>query len=452
MIRASTAPDTKNLLDFFLAEFARSEADHASDPAWLRTVRRKAIGRLSDLGFPTMRDEEWRFTPIAPMLQTSFVPSGAPLADPEPGAVLAIAFPYRAPSQLVFVNGRYVPSRSTVWTMPPGVRVGSLAEALAATPDALGFHLARMACYDDQAFRALNTAFLRDGAYIEIPANLVIEEPIHVLFVSSLAAGATAAHPRTLAVVGENSQVRIIESYAGEDHGRYLTNAVTEVALGAGAVVDHSRVQLDGDEAFHIGATHATLGRNASYTSHAVTFGAAISRSDIDVTLAGEGATCTLNGLYLASGRQVVDHHTTIDHARPHGTSHELYKGILGGHARAVFSGKILVRPDAQKTDARQTNRTLLLSDEAQINTKPQLEILANDVKCTHGATVGQMSEDALFYLRARGIGRDEARRLLIHAFASDVLGRIPLETVRAQLDALLAARLRTASGTEASS
>jgi Fe-S cluster assembly protein SufD len=451
MIRPSPAADTQNLLAFFQAEFGRFDADHASDPSWLRTVRRKAAARLSDRGFPTPRDEEWRFTPLAELFETPFGPAPAATEEQAAGALVPGALSFDAPIRLVFVNGRYARSLSTVGALPAGVSIGSLAVALATRPDALGFHLARTARYDAEPFRALNTAFLHDGAVVEIPPNVVVEGPIHLLFLSADAGVPAVSHPRTLVVVGENSQVRIVESYAGPDRGGYFTNPVTEVVVGAGAVADHVRVQVEGDEAFHIGSTQATIGRQASYSSHAVTFGASISRCDIAVTLSGEGATCTLNGLYLASGDQVVDHHTTIDHARPHCSSHELYKGILGGQARAVFSGKIVVRPDAQKTDAKQTNKTLLLSDEAQINTKPQLEILANDVKCTHGATVGQLSGEALFYLRTRGLGRDEARRMLIHAFAGDVLGRLPLEPVRARLEALLAARLDRASGTEAS-
>jgi Fe-S cluster assembly protein SufD len=448
MNRPSTAADTLSLLAFFQAGFERFDAEHASDPSWLRTARRKAAARLGERGFPTLRDEEWRFTPLAPLFQTSFEPAPS-AADAPAASLLPPALSFGTPTRLVFVNGRYAPSLSTVGAMPAGVSVGSLAEALAARPDALGFHLARTARYDTDAFRALNTAFLHDGAVVEIPSNVVIDAPIHLLFVSSDSGAPAVSHPRTLVVVGENSQVRVIESYAGPDRGRYFTNPVTEVVVGAGAVCDHIRVQADGGEAFHIGSTQAAVGRQASYASHAVTFGGSISRCDIGVTLSGEGASCTLNGLYLASGEQVVDHHTTIDHARPHCTSHELYKGILGGRARAVFGGRIAVRPDAQKTDAKQTNKTLLLSDEAQIDTKPQLEILANDVKCTHGATVGQLSEDALFYLRTRGVGRDEARRMLIHAFAGDVLDRLPFEPARARLDALLAARLDEVSGTE---
>ena len=454
MTRTSPSPAARgtHALQFFGAEFARLEAGHRPVPAWLQTARRKAFAHLAEIGFPSVRDEEWRFTNVAPILQAAFVPATDEAARLVPDSIRPFAFPYTAHVLLVFVNGRFAPALSTVPAMAGGVRVESLAAALASRPEALGFHLARLARQDGRAFLALNTAFLHDGAVVEIPPHTDVAEPIHLLFLASAPDGATVSHPRTLVIAGENSQARIVESYAGFGAGPYLTNAVTEVAVGDGAVIDHYRVQQDGAQAFHIGATHATVRRSAAYTSHAVTFGAAISRSDIVVSLEGEGATCTLNGLYLVDGTRLADHHTEIDHAQPHCSSHELYKGILGGRGRAVFNGRIRVRPDAQKTDAKQTNKTLLLSDEAQINTTPQLEILANDVKCTHGATVGQLSEDALFYLRTRGIGRDEARALLIHAFSSDVLDRMPLESLRGYLDGLLVSKLRRMTDTGAAS
>jgi Fe-S cluster assembly protein SufD len=243
-------------------------------------------------------------------------------------------------------------------------------------------------------------------------------------------------------VLGRNSQARVVETFAAIGPSRGFTNAVTEVVVGDGAVLDHYRLQREPLSAFHVGHTQFQLGRSSRSSSHAVAFGGLIARHDAVAVLGDEGADCTLNGLYLAGGDQLIDNHTEIDHARPHGTSHELYKGILGGRARGVFNGRIRVRPDAQKTDAKQTNKALLLSDEAQVNTKPQLEIFANDVRCTHGATVGQLSQDALFYLRTRGIGLDEAKSLLVRAFAADVTSRIALEPVRAELDRLLAARL----------
>jgi Fe-S cluster assembly protein SufD len=253
-------------------------------------------------------------------------------------------------------------------------------------------------------------------------------------------------HPRVLVVMGAHSQATIVESYAGPYGDEYFTNAVTEIVLQDGAVVDHYKIQRESDRSDHVATMQVHAGRSANFSSHSLSFGGALVRNDVVCVLDGEGVECTLNGLYLASARRLVDNHTTIDHAKPHCGSREIYKGILTGHARAVFNGKIMVRPDAQKTDAKQTNKALLLSEDAQINTKPQLEIFANDVKCTHGAAVGQMDEEAIFYLRARGIGAREARHLLIHAFAADVLGRMRFEALRVHVDAELLRRLPQAA------
>ncbi|MGE5198140.1 MAG: Fe-S cluster assembly protein SufD, partial [Rhodospirillaceae bacterium] len=263
-----------------------------------------------------------------------------------------------------------------------------------------------------------------------------------VVFLSTVTPAPAMTAPRVLVVLGRNSQAAVVETFAGIGPAAGFTNAVTEIELGAGAVLDHYRLQRESESAFHIGHTGFHLGRSSRSSSHAVAFGGLIARHDAVAVLGDEGADCILNGLYLADGDRLIDNHTEIDHAMPHGSSHELYKGILGGHSRGVFNGRIRVRPDAQKTDAKQTNKTLLLSGDAQINTKPQLEIFANDVKCTHGATVGQLSRDALFYLRTRGIGVEEAKSLLVKAFATDVTSRMGLEPVRAELDRLLGARL----------
>jgi Fe-S cluster assembly protein SufD len=261
---------------------------------------------------------------------------------------------------------------------------------------------------------------------------------IHLLFLATGQSPDVMAHPRVLVVAGENSHVRILESYVGPRSGRYFTNAVTDIRVGPSAIVDHYKLQRESPEAFHVAGTYVKADRGATFSSHSLSFGGALVRNDITATLGGEGIDCTLNGLYTADAERLIDNHTTIDHAMPHCGSHEIYKGILGGHARAVFNGKIIVRPDAQKTDAKQTNKALLLSDDAQINTKPQLEIFANDVKCTHGAAIGQLDEDAIFYLRARGLGEQEARTLLIHAFAGDILNRVKLDTLRADLERIL--------------
>jgi Fe-S cluster assembly protein SufD len=289
---------------------------------------------------------------------------------------------------------------------------------------------------------ALNTALAFDGAYVYIPDGVVLDRPVQLLFVASVSGAAIMANVRVLVVAGDRTQSRIVETYVGSPNASYFTNAVTEIFAGEHAVVDHYKVQQESVQAFHIASMHVHAGRASNVSSHSFALGGRIARNDVTALLDGEGAECTLNGLYLADGERLVDNHTTIDHAKPHCPSHEIYKGILGGRARAVFNGKIVVRPDAQKTDAKQTNRALLLSDHASINTKPQLEIFADDVKCTHGAAIGQLDDDAIFYLRARGLTYFEARDMLIHAFAGDILNRVRIEPLRVALEAELFAQL----------
>ncbi len=427
----------------------------APAPPAVADLRRRAFERFTALGFPTTRDEAWRFTNVAPIAGAAFALAApaereAAVADVAPHAATGVG----AGQTLLFVNGSCVAPASDLSALPAGVEVTSLADALAADAggaarQAVEAHLASGAGIESEAFTALNTALLRDGAVVHVPANTVVEQPIQLLFVTSPppAGAPVMTHPRVLIVVGENAQVRLVESYGGGGEPAYLTNAVTEVVAGPGAVVDHYKTVRENPAAFHIASMHVRLGRAARFSSHAVTLEGAIVRNDVQALLDGEGGECTLNGLYLASGRRLVDNHTTIHHAQPHCSSHELYKGILDGEARAVFNGKIIVAIDAQKTDAKQSNKALLLSEDAQINTKPELEIFADDVRCTHGATVGQLDEDALFYLRARGLGLEQARNVLIHAFASDLLNRIAIESIREQLEDLLLDQLPGSGG-----
>ena len=422
----------------------------AAAPDGVIDLRRRAFERFTALGVPTTRLEAWRFTNVAPIASTAF----ALAAPAEREAARADTAPHALDigAGLLFVNGRHVAPASDVSALPAGVEVLSLADVLASdaneTRAAVEAHLASGAGIENEAFTALNTALLHDGAVVRVAANTVVEQPIQLLFVTSPppAGEPVMTHPRVLLVVGENAQVRVVESYGGGD-SPYLTNTVTEVIAGPNAVVDHYKLVREGPSGYHIGAMHVRLGRAANFSSHAVTLGGAIVRNDAQALLDGEGVECTLNGLYLANGSRLVDNHTTIHHAQPHCSSHELYKGILDGEARAVFNGKIIVAIDAQKTDAKQTNKALLLSEDAQINTKPELEIFADDVKCTHGATVGQLDEDALFYLRARGLGLEQARSVLIHAFAGDLLNHIAIEPIRDRLDDLLLAQLPGSGG-----
>ena len=432
----------------YLAAIERAARDRAHEPTWLRGVRRSAADAFGRMGIPTTRDEEWRVTNVAPIADTPF--AAAPIATVAPEEVSRFLVPGLAGPLLVFVNGRYAAELSAPGVLAPGLTVSTIGDAVERDPESLEPWLGRHSDSAVHPFAALNTALFEDGALVAVADNAVADLPVQLVFLSTVSASPAISAPRVLVVLGRNSQARVIETFGSIGPSRGFTNAVTEVVVGDGAVVEHCRLQRESDSAFHIGHTAFHLGRSSRSASHAFAFGGRISRHDAVAVLGDEGADCTLNGLYLAGGSQLIDNHTEIDHATPHGTSHELYKGILGGRARGVFNGRIRVRPDAQKTDAKQTNKALLLSDEAQVNTKPQLEIFANDVRCTHGATVGQLSQDALFYLRARGIGIDDARSLLVKAFAADVTSRIALEPVRAELDRLLAARLPALLGEEA--
>jgi Fe-S cluster assembly protein SufD len=431
-------------LDRYVAEYEKAcETQRIEQPAWLMRVRSEAMNRFRSLGFPTTRDEEWRFTSVAPIAERTFT-LGIEPADAREIDVARVRMADHAGAELVFVDGSYSPALSTAGHMPAGASIGSLASVLHESLPGIESYLARIAAFERQPFTALNTAFLIDGALIQIPPRVVVEKPIHVLFVSTRHAAdrATMSHPRVLVVMGEASQASVVETYAGPDGAAYFTNAVTEIVLGENAVLEHYKLQHEGMQAYHVGALHVRAQRNANCTSHSISFGGSLVRNDVVAVLDGEGAECTLNGLYLAGERRLVDNHTTIDHAKPHCGSREVYKGVLADRARGVFNGKIIVRPDAQKTDAKQTNRALLLSEDAQINTKPQLEIFANDVRCTHGAAVGQLDDEAVFYLRSRGLSEGDARRLLIHAFAADVLNRMSLATIRAGAEHVLQQRL----------
>jgi Fe-S cluster assembly protein SufD len=427
----------------YVSEFERLDPLVSRDqPAWLSEVRRAAIAKFGELGFPTTRQEAWRFTSVTPVVERATSLASDGLTSVSRDFLGRMTFD-GVSALVVVVNGRFVPQLSSLSGLPPGVVVSSLKTALQSQPDPLERYLTRVASYHTHAFAALNTAFLDDGAVVLIPAHSVLTAPIQVLFVSTGRPDSTAvSHPRLLLVAGEHSQVQIVERYAGAGDQPCFTNAVTEVVTEADAVVDHYRLQSEGAQAFHLGSVHLLAQRGSTFSSHSLTLGGSLVRNDVVATLAGEGIDCTLNGLYLVGGTSLVDNHTTIDHAMPHCGSHEVYKGILWGRARAVFNGKIIVRPDAQKTDAKQTNKALLLSDDAQINTNPELEIFANDVKCTHGAAIGQLDDDAIFYLRTRGLGFDQARAMLIHAFAGDIIQRIKIPALRAELEATLDAQL----------
>ncbi len=414
----------------YLAEYERFEKGRGNAaPAWLRDLRRQAATRFGEMGFPTVRQEDWRFTSVAPIADTAFrMGDGMPTNAAD--LVRRVSFAGAA-ARLVILNGRFSPELSSLGDLAIGITAISLADAIARNHPACA-HLERSPI-NDRPFVALNTAFLHDGVLIDIPKGVVLDAPIHIVVLGG-GAGKIMMHPRTVVVVGANSQAAIAQTFLGGAGEAHFTNAVTSVSLGENAVLDLCTDQRETDAAYHVSYLQADTSRNSTFRSQTVTLGGRLIRNDAVAVLGGEGAHCALDGCYLADGTRLVDNHTTIDHATPHCTSHELYKGILDGKARAIFNGRIIVRQDAQKTDAKQTNRALLLSDEAQVNSNPQLEIFADDVKCTHGAAIGQLDDEALFYLRARGLTATAARDLLIRAYAGEILERIPIQPLRTEL------------------
>jgi len=446
----------------------------ASAPSWLNEIRRAAMESFAEKGFPTTRQEEWRNTNVTPIAAVPFRPATTPWPPPQGGGDLLPSLVRRregvvadGPAEslaerigqlsltdlgcprLVFINGRFSKPHSTLEDLPKGVKAGSLAEALASDGKTLESHLTRYATdYTEHAFVALNTAFIEDGAFLEIPKGVVLEKPIYLLYVSDADGLPTVSYPRNLIIAGRESQATIIEAYVGpeatslEPKEVYFTNAVSEIAVGEGAGLEYYRIQQESDRAFHYGRLQFHQERSSNLATHSIATGGTLVREEVKAVLDGEGAEATLGGLYVITGRQHIDNQTTLDHAQPHCSSREVYKGILDGESSAVFNGKIIVRKDAQKTDSKQSNKNLLLSEKAMIDTKPALEIYADDVKCTHGATIGQIDPEAVFYLRSRGIGRQEARDLLTYAFANDILGRVKYEPLREGLREGLFARL----------
>jgi Fe-S cluster assembly protein SufD len=413
--------------------------------AWLERLRAGAMERFEESGFPSVKDEEWKYTNVAAIAAVDFQPASLQTsAEGEVDLQELALFRYQetAKSQLVFINGKLRKDLSSLSALPEGVVALDLSAAIADERyrEIVWKHLAQEADYVVNGFTALNTALISHGAFVYIPKDAIVEVPLNLVFLSD--GPRVASFPRVLVVAGENSSATLIESYASTKDSKYFTNAVVEIVLGEGASLEHYKLQRESTEAFHIATTAADLGRNSSYDATTITFGAQLSRHDVHVTMDNEGAECWVDGLYLVTGSQHTDTHSVIDHRKPHCTSHQLYKGILDGKSRAVFNGKVFVRHDAQKTDAMQTNKNLLLSNQARVDTKPQLEILADDVKCAHGAAVGQIEEDELFYLETRGIHPDLARNLLTYGFAEEVIGKIKVESIRTQLDEAVLHRL----------
>ena len=400
----------------------------------INQLRSNAVNRVNSLNLPTKHDEDWRFTDISPLTKISFQPVQE--ASPLKNSHVEQFYLTEAVTRLVFIDGIYAPNLSTQIAEPfekSGVVVSSLAAASSENLAAIESHLGSQTELQDNIFAALNTSFLHEGALIIVPRNISVEMPIHLLFIATQKE--VSSHPRCLLIAEPNSRVTVIEDYVTLGEETYITNTVAEFVLADSAHVNHVRIQRDSKEAFHIANCSVSLAQNSNYQSVSIAFGARISRYNLNVLLKGEGAECTADGLALISNRQLADTHACIDHIKPHCTSHQLHKCIIDDAAHAVFNGKIIVRPDAQLTNSTQSNRNLLLTSKARIDTKPQLEIFADDVKCAHGATIGQLDNEEIFYLKSRGLSEVTARDLLTYAFGAEVIERIPVASLKLRLE-----------------
>ena len=434
--------------EFYLSAFRSFEESlNGEKTTPLHAIRQRAIDAVTEFGFPSGRDEDWRHTNLAHVTRTEFVPAshrGSISVDVAP-----LSFEDFSGIELVFINGQFCETSSSFCNLPAGVRISALASAASDDADILSAHLCQHAPYEDTpGFTALNTAFVRDGAFVHVPQNVALEMPIHVIYLSTSVGTGTAgtpsaSFPRTLVVVEEGARACVAETFVGlapDDH--YLTDAVTEIVVGEKAHVDHIKLQRESAGAFHAGALYVNEAAHCSFASHNVIVSGQLVRNDVTTTLTGTGIESTLNGVFLGGGDSRIDNHTAVEHAAPGCSSHELYKGILGDTSHAVFRGKIHVHQAAQQTDAYQSNQNLLLSNDADITSKPQLEIYADDVKCSHGSTTGQLDADAIFYLRSRGIAEKDAVAILTRAFADEIVDRIPNEPVRRRIRTLVADKL----------
>jgi Fe-S cluster assembly protein SufD len=424
---------------FLEALLAGGQALPQSPASWLNLRRALALERANALSVPTTRDEEWRFTDLAPLKKLR-VQAGDQSAAPVDVAPHAVP---EAACRLTFVDGVYAPALSSPGALPAGVTVSTLMQGVAANPALLGAHLAAHADFVDQMFTALNTAWLRDGAFVHIAQNTLLREPLHLLFIATRKDAANC--PRCLIVAETGAECVVVEDYVAATTEAYFTNAVTEIVVKPNARVHHVRLQRESAAAVHIASCAVSLAKDASYVSQSVAFGAQLSRYNLDVVHKGEGTEAVIDGLALISGQQCADTHTTMDHAQPNGRCTQLHKTIVGGAAHAVFNGKVLVRKGAQLTNSAQQSRNLLLSSTARVDTKPQLEIFADDVKCAHGATVGQLDAEQLFYLKSRGLHDVAARNLLTYAFGAEIVDRIPVKSLVAQLESIVMAHTNIA-------
>ena len=431
-----------NGTELLVGKFSRFEAA-APQSNWLSPLRKAGLAGFAELGFPKLSDEDWRFTNVAPIANLPFTLAGeAAVNGAETKLIDESAFAKLTGHRLVFVNGFFCAKLSSIKPVSGGARIESLAAALVKDSALIEKHLGRYAHTANNTFAALNQAFFTDGAFIFVPKGVEVAEPVQLIYISSATQTGETILPRNLIVAEANSKLTVVESYISTGNVAYFTNAVTEIFAGDNARVEHVKLQDEAAKAFHIATIAGEFGRTSNVTVHSFALGAKLSRTNIRTKLAGEGLECILNGLYLTKDEQLADHHMIVEHAQPHCASHEYFNGILDDKSKGVFHGRIYVHPIAQKTDAKQTNKNLLLSDDATADTKPQLEIYADDVKCTHGATIGQLNAESIFYLRSRGIGTDTARQMLIHAFAGEIIERIKCEPAREVVDKLVWDRL----------
>lgn len=433
--------ESTDIKQYFIKQFDEFEKSlNGEKTTEFHQLRKSAISNFQELSFPTQKDEEWKYTNISSLLKHNFLPAKSKeIVSSE--IINKFLFDRLEHSLLVFVNGIYSPELSRITDLPKGVQVGSIAEAIKNNNPLIKKHLGNYSKDENYFFTTLSSAFIKDGAFVYVPDGKVVEDPIHIILYTKSTDSKIFTQPRNLFIAGQNSQVSIIEHYLSDEENIYLTNAVTEIFADENAIVDHIKLQEESKKAFHIARMDVDQERNSNFSSHLISCGAEISRNDFNTRFNAEGSESMLNGLFMIDGEQLFDAHTMIDHTKPHCNSHEHYKGILQDKAKGVFNGKVMVRQDAQKTNAFQQNNTILLSDDAVMNTKPQLEIFADDVKCSHGATIGKLNDEAKFYLKSRGIGEDAATAILIHAFASDVITSIKIPALRDYLEEIITKR-----------
>ncbi|NKB35916.1 MAG: Fe-S cluster assembly protein SufD [Gammaproteobacteria bacterium] len=434
---------TQAAIDHYLAEHKRLSNNSAG---WIEKQRLSALESLGRQGFPSTRHEAWKYTDVRSLLKQNFI--SVDTDDSTVGAeqMQTIRFPDLDCYELVFVNGHFNSALSSLPASGEAINVSSISTAGDDVRAKIEQYLNQYASTDKHGFAALNTAFLNDGTFIHAADNAQIDKPLHLVFISNKQNSSFIAHPRNLIILGSNARATVIESYIGLDNAEYCTNTVTEIITSEGAHLEHYKLQQESDLAYHIGYLHAHCHKDSRLDSHSISLGGLLVRNDIDTVLAGRGAHVGLNGLYIAGNNQHIDNHTRVDHNMPNTSSDETYRGVLDGKARAVFNGKVVVHKDAQQIDAQQSNANLLMSDDAEIDTKPELEIYADDVKCTHGATIGQLDENMLFYLRSRAIDETTARSLLTFAFADEVIKRISFAPIRERLEHRVVGRLPDAS------